>query len=130
MDVLRKANTLELDPVLQVSKPVIHCEVGQPLTSAPKQVLMAAKEGLRTSKLGYTDAFGLLSLREKIAQNYKKKYNVENLNAENVIITTGSSAGFLLSFISAFDELDLVAVASCVSSVSFTFLELGLSEIF
>jgi len=113
MDVLRKANTLEMDPVLQLSKPVIHCEVGQPLEAAPLQVLKAARKGLRDNKIGYTDAFGVDSLREKIARNYNKKYGVDDVKMENVIVTTGSSAGFLLSFISAFDEGDLVAVASC-----------------
>ena len=45
---------------------VLHLEVGQPSTSAPKKVLEAAKLAITNDNLGYTVAFGLPELRERI----------------------------------------------------------------
>lgn len=112
MDVLQRANELQLQ-----GHKVIHCEVGQPESGAPSAVAEAAVQALTGPNrqiMGYTDAFGLLPLREKIVQHYSKKYGdgLNNLNAKNIVITTGSSGGFLLVFTAAFDSGDIVAIAS------------------
>eukprot|EP00543_Licmophora_paradoxa_P018822 CAMPEP_0202464486 /NCGR_PEP_ID=MMETSP1360-20130828/62087_1 /ASSEMBLY_ACC=CAM_ASM_000848 /TAXON_ID=515479 /ORGANISM="Licmophora paradoxa, Strain CCMP2313" /LENGTH=122 /DNA_ID=CAMNT_0049087801 /DNA_START=63 /DNA_END=427 /DNA_ORIENTATION=- len=107
MDVLKRANELQAE-----GHKVIHCEVGQPETGAPSLVAQAAIDALTEPKvMGYTDAFGLLPLREKIAQHYLKKYGVE-VDTKNIVVTTGSSGGFLLAFTSCFDVGDTIAIAS------------------
>ena len=52
-------------------------------------VANAAAEALSSSgNLGYTDAFGLLPLREKIAQHYKKKYNLErDIDPKRIVVS-------------------------------------------
>jgi aspartate/methionine/tyrosine aminotransferase len=90
---------------------VLHLEVGQPATGAPRGVLEAAKHALDTDKLGYTLAFGLPRLRERLAEHYRAWYDVD-LPIERIAVTTGSSAGFLLSFLAAFDPGDRVAMVS------------------
>lgn len=110
MDVLQRANELQA-----CGKHVIHCEVGQPESGAPSTVAAAAKASLEQGHvMGYTDAFGLLSLREKIAQHYVQKYHVdkEQVDVKKIVVTTGSSGGFLLAFTACFDAGDVVAVAS------------------
>jgi len=65
--------------------------------------------------MGYTDAFGLLALRSKIKAYYLKKYSgVEEtrVDAKKIVVTTGSSGGFLLAFTACFDTGDTIAVAS------------------
>ncbi len=67
--------------------------------------------------MGYTDAFGLLPLRQKIRDHYLKKYSSiglkeESVDARKIVVMTGSSGGFLLAFTAAFDVGDTVAVAS------------------
>jgi len=47
---------------------VLHLEVGQPSTGAPVLVKEAAVKALRGDKLGYTEAFGIRPLRERLAQ--------------------------------------------------------------
>ena len=79
MDILDKANRLE-----QAGKSVLHLEVGQPSTSAPKGCLELAKKLLSKDKLGYTSAFGLLSLRKRIALFYKDKYMQEDVSTDNI----------------------------------------------
>ena len=110
MDVLQRANELQ-----NAGHNVIHCEVGQPESGAPSTVAAAAVESLSVRKvMGYTDAFGLLPLREKISEHYKKKYDVkeESIDVGRIVVTTGSSGGFLLAFTACFDVGDIIAVAS------------------
>lgn len=110
MDVLQRANELQA-----AGHRVLHCEVGQPETGAPKHVADAAVSALTEPQvMGYTDAFGLLALREKISQHYQKHYGLpaEKVPAKNIVVTTGSSGGFLLAFTGCFDTGDYVAIAS------------------
>ena len=90
---------------------VLHLEVGQPSTSAPSKVLTAAHQALESQVLGYTVALGVPALRQRIADHYRSAYGV-TLPAERIVVTTGSSGGFLLSFLSAFDIGDRVALAA------------------
>jgi aspartate/methionine/tyrosine aminotransferase len=62
-------------------------------------------------RLGYTDSFGVPELRRRIARHYHDYYGTD-ISAERIIITTGSSGGFVLSFLSAFDAGDRVALAA------------------
>ncbi len=108
MDVLQRANELQA-----AGYDVLHCEVGQPETGAPHTVQQAAVEALQHphDNLGYTNAFGLSALRSKVAEHYLHKYQM-NVSMERVVITTGSSGGFLLAFTACFDVGDVVAIAS------------------
>ena len=120
MDVLERANALQA-----AGHRVLHCEVGQPGTGAPRVVAQAAREALSEGEpaavLGYTDAFGLLELREKIARHYARYYFRDDddktdsslvIPTRRIVVTTGSSGAFLLAFTACFDAGDVVAVAS------------------
>ena len=115
MDVLQRANQLESQ-----GRTIYHCEVGQPESGAPRNVSQAAVAALNggpcESRLGYTDAFGLVALREKIAKHYETKYGdsvpKDRIGTERIVVTTGSSGGFLLAFTACFDVGDTVAIAS------------------
>src|SRR4051812_44279803 len=75
---------------------VIHMEVGQPAASAPSTAIAAAKAAL-DGRLAYTEALGIPSLRERIARHYRETYGVD-VPSERIIVTTGSSAAFILAF--------------------------------
>ncbi|MEW5703461.1 MAG: pyridoxal phosphate-dependent aminotransferase [Pseudomonadota bacterium] len=104
MDVLRAANTREA-----AGEAVLHLEVGQPGTGAPRPVIEAAKAVLGSDALGYTEALGMPALRERIAAHYKTRHGLD-VSPERVVVTTGASGGFLLAFLSAFDPGDRVGV--------------------
>jgi aspartate/methionine/tyrosine aminotransferase len=89
---------------------VLHMEVGQPSTPAPRKVLEAANRALAGDRLGYTDALGIPPLREAIAKHYRTYYGIA-VAPERIVVTTGSSTGFLLAFLAAFDVGDRVALA-------------------
>ena len=106
MDVMRAANERAAS-----GNDVIHLEVGQPSSSAPRKVLEVAKSALNSDKLGYTDALGTMVLREKISKYYRDGYGFD-LDLEQIVITTGSSGGLALSFLSSFDVGDYVGLAA------------------
>jgi aspartate/methionine/tyrosine aminotransferase len=90
---------------------VIHLELGQPATPAPAAVRKAARRALAQDRLGYTEALGTAALRRAIAAHYGAQYGLRVEPAE-VVVTTGSSAGFLLAFLAAFEAGDRVALAA------------------
>ncbi|NOR63591.1 MAG: aminotransferase class I/II-fold pyridoxal phosphate-dependent enzyme [Rhodobacteraceae bacterium] len=97
MDVMEAARLEEAK-----GRHIIHMEVGQPATGAPKGAVEALKSAMDAGPLGYTVALGLPALRARIAEMYLARYGV-HIAPERVVVTAGSSAGFLLSFISLFD---------------------------
>jgi aspartate/methionine/tyrosine aminotransferase len=106
MDVMRAANRREA-----AGERVIHLEVGQPGTPAPRAVLEAARRALAGNRIGYTDAEGIPALRDAIAADYRERYGVAVDPAE-IAATTGSSAAFQLAFLAAFEPGDRVALAA------------------
>ena len=106
MDVMEAAAEREAS-----AEAVFHLELGQPGTSAPQGVLTAAKEAIDNNRLGYTLAGGIPELRTAIAGHYNSSYDV-TIDPSRVFVTTGSSGSFVLSFLSAFDAGDRVAMAA------------------
>jgi aspartate/methionine/tyrosine aminotransferase len=98
MDVMRAANDRAAE-----GHDIIHMEVGQPGTPAPRLVREAVKAAVDRDVLGYTEALGVPALRERIALHYRQAYGVDVSPAE-VIVTAGSSAGFVLAFLALLDE--------------------------
>src|SRR4051794_38266065 len=84
----------------------VHMEVGQPAAPAPASALAAARAALG-GPLRYTETLGIASLRARIARHYAEAYGVEVAPAR-VVVTTGSSAGFILAFLALFEAGDRV----------------------
>ena len=106
MDVLREAGVLEAQ-----GRTIMHLEVGEPGAPPPRVVREAAISALSGGRVGYTDALGRASLRQRIARHYGETYGVD-VAPERIAVTTGSSGGFILSFLTLFDPGDRVAVAA------------------
>lgn len=104
MDVMRAAAAEEAR-----GRSIIHMEVGQPATPAPRAAREAVRSALERDTLGYTLALGTEPLRGRIARHYRDWYGVE-LDPGRVVVTMGSSAGFILAFLAAFDAGDEVAL--------------------
>jgi aspartate/methionine/tyrosine aminotransferase len=105
MDVMAAAARLEAK-----GRHIVHMEVGQPAAGAPAAAIAAVRAALLTGPHGYTEALGVASLRRRIARAYAEWRDIE-VDAERIVITTGSSAGFTLAFLAAFEAGDRVAVA-------------------
>lgn len=83
---------------------------GQPSTPAPRPVLDAMRSALDSQVLGYSETLGILPLREAIARYHAQRSGVV-LDADDIVVTTGSSGAFTLLFLAAFDAGDTVVVA-------------------
>ncbi|MEO0823277.1 MAG: aminotransferase class I/II-fold pyridoxal phosphate-dependent enzyme [Pseudomonadota bacterium] len=106
MDVLAEAGRLEAG-----GADVVHMEVGEPAFGAPRAARRAlAGADAAGETLGYTSGLGTPALRQAIAALYRRRHGLE-LDPERVVVTAGSSAGFVLSFLALFDAGQRVALA-------------------
>src|SRR5271154_4435194 len=103
MDVVEAARKAEAS-----GRHIIHMEVGQPGTGAPKGAVAAVARALQ-QPLGYTVSLGLPDLRAGIAGLYARWYGVE-LDPGRVVVTSGSSGAFLLAFTAMFEAGDRVGL--------------------
>ncbi len=106
MDVMRAALAAE-----NAGHSIMHMEVGQPGTPAPRAARAAAAQALEAETLGYTMALGNDALRARIAQHYADRCGVA-VAPERIAVTAGSSAAFVLAFLAVFDAGDAVALPS------------------
>src|SRR5665213_2084405 len=104
MDVMAAAARIEAS-----GGHVIHMEVGQPWAGAPKTSIAAAHAALDGLRMDYTSALGIPSLRERIASHYYETYGC-TVEADRIVVTTGSSGAFILAFLAMFEPGDRVAV--------------------
>jgi aspartate/methionine/tyrosine aminotransferase len=111
MDVIAAANARAA--ALPPGAPgIIRMEVGQPGTGAPRGAREAAIRALQDARpMGYTEAFGLRSLRARIARHYRERYGAE-VPDSRIAVTVGASGAFPLAFLAAFDPGDRVAMAA------------------
>ncbi len=105
MDVVAAAARLEAQ-----GRRIIHMEVGQPAAGAPATAIDAARTALAAARLGYTETLGTVSLRQRIARAYAEWRGID-VDPARIVVTTGSSAGFIFAFLAAFDAGDRVAMA-------------------
>ncbi len=106
MDVVEKARAAE-----EAGRHIIHMEVGQPGTPAPKAARQALARALENDTLGYTVSLGLPELRQAIADLYQRWYGLD-IDPGRVVVTAGSSAAFILAFTALFEAGDRVALGA------------------
>jgi aspartate/methionine/tyrosine aminotransferase len=98
MDIMRAA-----DDRRQLGHDIVHMEVGQPGTPAPRLAREAIKAAVDRDLLGYTAALGMPALRERISRHYRETQGLD-IAPERIVVTAGSSAAFVLAFLALFDE--------------------------
>ncbi|HRJ69608.1 MAG TPA: aminotransferase class I/II-fold pyridoxal phosphate-dependent enzyme [Beijerinckiaceae bacterium] len=104
MDVMAEAGARQ-----RLGEDVVSLAVGEPGGPPPRAVREAVSAALAAGRVPYTDSLGLPALRERIAKHYAEAYNVA-VPASRVAVTTGSSGGFILSFLAMFDVGDRIAI--------------------
>ncbi|MGE3712127.1 MAG: aminotransferase class I/II-fold pyridoxal phosphate-dependent enzyme, partial [Hyphomicrobiaceae bacterium] len=106
MDVISAAARREAQ-----GRQVIHMEVGQPGTPAPAIAREAVKQRIDLDTLGYTEGLGIPPLRSRISRHYRDQHGLD-IAPERIIVTTGSSAAFVLTFLTLFDAGETVLLPS------------------
>ena len=105
MDVVAAAARLEAQ-----GREIVHMEVGQPAAKAPATAIAATRAALSKGAIGYTETLGIGSLRARISRAYREWHGLD-IDPQRIVVTTGSSAGFILAFLAAFEPGDRVAMA-------------------
>jgi aspartate/methionine/tyrosine aminotransferase len=106
MDVMREAKDLG-----RAGRGIIHLEVGEPGVASPRVVREAARRALDAGRIAYTEALGMPALREAIAGHYRARYGLE-VPASRIVVTTGSSGGFILAFLALMDHGGRIGIPS------------------
>ncbi|WP_302591327.1 pyridoxal phosphate-dependent aminotransferase [uncultured Muribaculum sp.] len=100
-----------LVPLANVAKEkgvkVYHLNIGQPDVPTPREGI-AALGSIDRSILEYSPSEGLLSLRQKLCQYYKK-FSID-VDVDDIIVTTGGSEAVLFAFMACLDPGDEIIV--------------------
>ena len=104
MDLFEKANNIS-----KRGRKIYHFEAGQPTAKLPKRVFKEAINKIKTTNVSYTNPLGMDLLRNKISKFYLQKYKVK-IDQKKIIVTFGSSAAFILAFLSSFDKGDTIGI--------------------
>jgi len=103
MEILARARALEAD-----GRSICHMELGEPAAPPAPAVLEAVARALPAGQ-PYTAAKGLPSLRRALADYYRGQHAV-TVDPEQIVVTMGSSAAFILAFLAAVGKDSTVAV--------------------
>lgn len=103
LEVLTRAKQLEA-----AGRKVFHLQVGEPAAPAAPKAIEAVAATLHLPQ-GYTHSKGMLELRRSLSGYYDQQHQV-GIDPENIIVTSGSSAGFVLTFLTCFERGARIAV--------------------
>ena len=106
MEVLEKAQEFE-----RRGERIIHLEVGEPDFDTPECVNEACYRAICEGKTHYTHSLGLMELREAIAGDYWKRYQVK-VSPEQILVASGTSPALLLLFSALLEEGEEVILSN------------------
>ncbi len=91
MDLLARARQLEA-----MGRSIVHLEIGEPDFPTPDTIIEAGQRALADKQTHYTPALGLPELRQRIADYYVQRFDVE-VSANRIIVTPGASGALQLA---------------------------------
>jgi aspartate/methionine/tyrosine aminotransferase len=100
------ANSPACDPATGGS-PMIYLNIGEPDFTAVPEVKAAAVEAIQGGRTQYTEAVGLLALREAISDWYAQRFGLD-IPARRIMITAGASGALQLACLALFGPGDEV----------------------
>jgi aspartate/methionine/tyrosine aminotransferase len=104
MEVAKAARLLG-DKLLNTERPMLYLNVGEPDFTAPPLVQEAAIRAVHAGNTQYTQASGMLELRERISHWYKQRFNVD-IPATRIVLTAGASAALQLACLALINSGD------------------------
>ncbi len=96
--------------IVATMKDVISLGIGEPDFTTPKPILDAGIRSLQNGETHYTSNHGKAELRQGIAENLQKLYNVKYDPATEVVATVGVSEALYLTFTAILEPGDEVIV--------------------
>lgn len=83
--------------IVATMKDVISLGIGEPDFTTPQPIIQAGIRSLEQGETHYTSNFGMLQLREKLAEHIYKLYGVQYNPANEIVITVGVSEALYLA---------------------------------
>ena len=105
---IRKVNEKALEMERSGEK-VLHFEIGRPDFDTPEYIKRAAERALAEGKVHYTSNFGLMELRQAIADKLKRENHVD-YKASEVLVTVGLSEAVFDVLATILEEGDEILV--------------------
>ena len=105
---IRKVNEKAL-AMERAGEKVLHFEIGRPDFDTPEYIKRAAEQALAEGKVHYTSNFGLMELRQAIADKLKRENNVD-YKASEVLVTVGLSEAVFAVLAAILEEGDEILV--------------------
>src|SRR5438034_6401298 len=87
--------------------PMIFLNIGEPDFTAPPLVREAAERAVRSGRTQYTDATGLVALRERISGWYATRFGL-HIAPRRIVVTAGASAALQLACLALVNRDDEV----------------------
>ncbi len=91
MEIVKEAQRLT-----EAGRSIIHLSIGEPDFSAPPPVQAAAVKAIDAGLTQYTPALGTDALRQAIAADYARRFQLA-VDPERVVVTAGASGALLLA---------------------------------
>jgi aspartate/methionine/tyrosine aminotransferase len=104
MEVAKAASAMARE-LAHTDAPMIFLNIGEPDFTAPPQVQEAAVRSIHDGATQYTQATGLLTLRERISGWYATRFGVD-IPASRIVVTAGASAALQLACLALIDAGD------------------------
>lgn len=105
---IRKVNEKAL-AMERAGEKVLHFEIGRPDFDTPEYIKRAAEQALAEGKVHYTSNFGLMELRQAIADKLKRENNID-YKASEVLVTVGLSEAVFAVLAAILEEGDEILV--------------------
>ena len=105
---IRKVNEKALE-MERAGERVLHFEIGRPDFDTPEYIKRAAERALAEGKVHYTSNFGLMELRQAIADKLKRENHVD-YKASEVLVTVGLSEAVFAVLATILEEGDEILV--------------------
>jgi aminotransferase len=96
--------------IIATMKDVISLGIGEPDFTTPKPILEAGIQSLQNGETHYTSNNGKTELRQGIAENLQKMYNVKYEPMSEIVATVGVSEALYLTFTALLEQGDEVII--------------------
>ena len=94
----------------QAGEKIINLNIGRPDFDTPRHIKEAAKKALDEGKVHYASNYGIVELRQALAQQMAREQHLSYDPATEIVITVGANEGILLAMMGLLDPGDEVLI--------------------
>jgi aspartate/methionine/tyrosine aminotransferase len=94
----------------QAGEKIINLNIGRPDFDTPRHIKEAAKTALDEGKVHYASNYGIVELRQALAQQMAREQRLSYDPATEIVITVGANEGILLAMMGLLDPGDEVLI--------------------